>query len=96
MLSVTNQFAAILSYILAVGTGGLVMSDDDLTGLLDWLRRFQGVEIEEGRLREPAAMSARYCELTERLAGELPFEAEPANFLRARKVLSRREGGHGR
>ncbi len=69
------------------------MSDDDLAGVLDWLRRFQGTEPKPELVRELAQAVARSCALSDRATAELPFGAEPSGFPRVTRALIRRGGG---
>lgn len=65
------------------------MTMDDPVALAAWLRRFQNVDLEAARLREPAATARRLAGLADAADRVLPFGVEPSGFALAQARLIR-------
>ena len=69
------------------------MTRDDLDMARAWLKREQGIDLENGSILDPWEGSARMGEVTRRNTGGLPLEAEPSAFTAALEALAPKKPG---
>jgi len=67
--------------------------DEESRAALEWLRRFQGIAGDEALFRQPVATAERLAARVAEAARDLPFGAEPPDFLSLLEALAPEEGG---
>ncbi len=64
------------------------MASDDLDMARAWLKREQGIDLENGSILDPWEGSARMGDVTRRITESLPLEPEPSAFAAALEALA--------
>ena len=58
------------------------MGDDELERIAAWMRCYQSIEMDAGRIADPLQSSEGLNQLVQNMIEALPFEAEPLAFAR--------------
>ncbi len=66
------------------------MTTDNPEDLSAWLKRFQAVDLDAARLRDPVATALRFAGLANAADQALPFGAEPSGFTLVQRRLTPR------
>ncbi len=69
------------------------MTRDDLDMARAWLKREQGIDLENGTILDPWEGSARMGEVTRRITQGLPLEAEPSALAATLDALAPKRSG---